>query len=154
MHWRECVQVQGNTNWKLVFPDHNVSWNTCKSKFLRFASYYQWYIWNLAIIGRPLHCFTEPFIGLQSVATPLSTSKDYWLQLLFYLFLIFLVCLYWMLMPVTIVLELCYPNITMIPYHPQCGGLVEQFKCTLLTMLATLAKDNPLNWVLLSLLCL
>ena len=32
------------------------------------------------------------------------------------------------------------------PYHPQCDGLVERFNRTLLTMLATSAKDNPLNW--------
>ena len=31
-------------------------------------------------------------------------------------------------------------------YHPQCDGLVEQFNRTLFSMLATSAKDNPLNW--------
>ena len=29
------------------------------------------------------------------------------------------------------------------PYHPQCDGLVERFNRTLLSMLATSAKDNP-----------
>ena len=32
------------------------------------------------------------------------------------------------------------------PYHLQCDGLVERFNRTLLSMLATSAKDNPLNW--------
>ena len=32
------------------------------------------------------------------------------------------------------------------PYHPQCDGLVERLNRTLLSMLATSAKDNPLNW--------
>ena len=32
------------------------------------------------------------------------------------------------------------------PYHPQGDGLVERFNRTLLSMLATSAKDNPLNW--------
>ena len=31
-------------------------------------------------------------------------------------------------------------------YHPQCDGLIEWFNQTLLSMLATSAKDNPLNW--------
>ena len=32
------------------------------------------------------------------------------------------------------------------PYHPQFDGLVERLNCTLLSMLATSAKDNPLKW--------
>jgi len=32
------------------------------------------------------------------------------------------------------------------PYHPQCDGLVERFNRTMLTMLATCAKENPLDW--------
>lgn len=32
------------------------------------------------------------------------------------------------------------------PYHPQGDGLVERFNRTLLNMLATSVKDNPLNW--------
>ena len=31
-------------------------------------------------------------------------------------------------------------------YHPQSDGLVERFNRTLLSMLATTAKDHPLNW--------
>ena len=56
----------------------------------------------------------HPLIGLYSVTMPLSTSKNNWILFLFYLFMIFLICLYWTLMPVTMVLELCYLNITMI----------------------------------------
>jgi len=33
-----------------------------------------------------------------------------------------------------------------IPYHPQGDGLVERFNRTMLAMLATCAKDNPLDW--------
>ena len=57
---------------------------------------------------------THPLIGLPSATMPLSTWRNYWLQLLSYLFLIFLVRLYWILMPVMTVLELCYPNVTMM----------------------------------------
>ena len=32
------------------------------------------------------------------------------------------------------------------PYHPQSDGLVEQFNRTMLAMLATCTKDNPLEW--------
>lgn len=32
------------------------------------------------------------------------------------------------------------------PYHPQCDGVAERFNRTLLNMLATATKDNPLNW--------
>ena len=32
------------------------------------------------------------------------------------------------------------------PYHPQSDGLVERFNKTLLAMLATCAKSNPLDW--------
>ena len=32
------------------------------------------------------------------------------------------------------------------PYYPQCDGMVERLNRTLLSMLATSAKDNPLNW--------
>ena len=32
------------------------------------------------------------------------------------------------------------------PYHPQSDGLVEKFNRTMLAMLATCAKDNPLDW--------
>ena len=32
------------------------------------------------------------------------------------------------------------------PYHPQSDGLVERFNWTMLAMLATCAKDNPLDW--------
>ena len=32
------------------------------------------------------------------------------------------------------------------PYHPQSDGLVERFNRTLISMLATCAKENPLNW--------
>ena len=32
------------------------------------------------------------------------------------------------------------------PYHPQCNGITERCNRTLLTMLATAAKDNPAEW--------
>ena len=32
------------------------------------------------------------------------------------------------------------------PYHPQSDGMVERFNCTLLSMLATLAFDQPFDW--------
>ena len=32
------------------------------------------------------------------------------------------------------------------PYHPQCDGLVERFKRTLLDMLATTTHENPFDW--------
>ena len=32
------------------------------------------------------------------------------------------------------------------PYHPQSNGLVECFNRTMLSILATCAKDNPLDW--------
>ena len=32
------------------------------------------------------------------------------------------------------------------PYHPQSDGLVERFNRTMLSMLATCAKENPLDW--------
>ena len=32
------------------------------------------------------------------------------------------------------------------PYHPQSDGLIECFNRTMLAMLATCVKDNPLDW--------
>ena len=39
-------------------------------------------------------------------------------------------------------------NTRTTPYHPQSDGLVERLNCTLISMLATSAQDNPTQWEL------